>query len=53
METNNFSFLNEPDIPTYYYQNVKGTSIINLAFTSQSIHDSVINWAVDDNAATG
>ena len=50
METNNFSLLNEPDTPTYYYRNGKGTSIIDLAFTSQAIHDSVINWAVNDNA---
>ncbi|KAF8241516.1 DNase I-like protein [Wilcoxina mikolae CBS 423.85] len=53
METNNFSLLNEPDTPIYYYRTGKGTSIIDLAFTSQAIHDSVINWAVEDNASTG
>jgi hypothetical protein len=53
METNNFSLLNESDIATFYYRNGKGTSIIDLAFTSQTILDSVINWAVDDNASTG
>jgi hypothetical protein len=43
METNNVSLLNELDIPTYYYRNGKGTSIVDLAFTSHAIHDSVIN----------
>jgi hypothetical protein len=52
-ETNYFSHLNELHIPTYSYRNSKGTSIINLVFTSQAIHDSVINWAVDDNSSIG
>jgi hypothetical protein len=53
METTNISLLYEPDIPTYYYRNCKGTSIIDPAFTSQTHHDIVINWTVDDNASTG
>jgi hypothetical protein len=34
------------------YQTGKGTSVIDLAFTLQALHDSIIIWAVDDDAST-
>ena len=53
METNYFSLLDEPDTPTYYYRTGKGISVIDLAFTSEAIYVSMMNWAVDDDTSTG
>jgi hypothetical protein len=53
MERNHFFLHNELDTPIYYYQTGKGTPIFDCTFNLQSICNSGINGAVDDNASTG
>ena len=43
-----FKLLNEPDIPTFYRQNIRNISIINLAFATKALNQSksifLANW---------
>ncbi len=42
--------MNEPDIPTFYKQNIRNISIINLAFTTKILNQSKsIFWQIDKN----
>src|SRR6266511_1969219 len=48
-----FKLLNEPDIPTFYRQNMRNISIINLAFTTKALNQSKsIFWQIDENVNT-
>jgi len=49
-----FELLNEPDIPTFYRQNMRNISIIDLAFTTKALNQSKsIFWQIDENVNTG
>src|SRR6266498_4197962 len=49
-----FKLLNEPDIPTFYRQNIRNISIINLAFTTKALNQSKsIFWQIDENVNIG
>src|SRR6266496_6445863 len=45
-----FELLNEPDISTFYRQNIRNISIINLAFATKALNQSKsIFWQIDKN----
>src|SRR6266498_2104391 len=45
-----FKLLNEPDIPTFYRQNIRNISIINLAFATKVLNQSKsIFWQINEN----
>jgi len=48
-----FKLLNEPDIPTFYKQNIRNILIIDLAFTTKALNQSKsIFWQIDKNVNT-
>src|SRR6266487_1058313 len=48
-----FELLNEPDIPTFYRQNMRNISIIDLAFATKALNQSKsIFWQIDENVNT-
>jgi len=53
MELHNYSLLNTPDLPTFFRRTNKRPSTIDLTFVSPQVEEDVINWAIDDEAATG
>jgi ribonuclease HI len=53
LERERFHLVNEPDEPTYNFRNGKGRSIIDLTFASPTVSDSVVDWAIDEDQATG
>ena len=48
-----FTLINEPDRPTYFRQNLQRKSIIDLTFISAELNESLTNWFIDDEEASG
>ncbi len=45
--------MNEPDIPTFYRQNMRNILIINLAFATKALNQSKsIFWQINENVNT-
>jgi exonuclease III len=53
VENQNFEILNNPGRGTFCRKNTKTTSVIDLTLASPPMQPYVVNWAIDDNAATG
>src|ERR671939_106642 len=52
-EENQLHLLNEPDIATYTSRSTGTESVLDLGFSTPDMNQYVINWAVDDEDATG
>jgi hypothetical protein len=53
IEEQGWHLLNIPDIPTYWYKNGQGTSVLDLTLASPIMPWEATNWAVDDAQGTG
>jgi hypothetical protein len=53
IEEQNWRLVNVPDIPTYYYRNGKGSSILDLTLAMAHMAEEITNRAIDNEQATG
>jgi hypothetical protein len=53
IEEQGWHLLNIPDIPTYWYKNGQGTSVLDVTLALLMMVWEATNWAVDDTQATG
>jgi hypothetical protein len=52
IEEQNWRLVNIPDIPTYYYRNGKGSSVLDLMLAMPHMAEEITNWVIDDKQAT-
>jgi Endonuclease-reverse transcriptase len=53
IENKNLQLINKPDIPTYYFRNGNGTSILDLTLSTPQINSFIREWKVDNNIESG